>query len=80
MKPFIENISKFTSKYIICYPNAGLPNTFGEYDESPELMSEYVSVFLREGLVNIMGGCCGTTPAHIKASTWRVGLAFCCIT
>ena len=67
MRPFIQNISNFTSKYVICYPNAGLPNTFGEYDETPEKMAEDVSIFAREGLVNIIGGCCGSTPAHIKA-------------
>ncbi|KAJ2900814.1 hypothetical protein IWW38_000189 [Coemansia aciculifera] len=67
MRPFVQNIASFTSSYVICYPNAGLPNTFGEYDESPEDMAENVSVFAREGLVNILGGCCGTTPAHIKA-------------
>ncbi|KAI8319189.1 methionine synthase [Martensiomyces pterosporus] len=67
MRPFVQSISNFTSSYVICYPNAGLPNTFGEYDESPETMAANVSTFAREGLVNIMGGCCGTTPAHIKA-------------
>ncbi|KAJ2495059.1 hypothetical protein GGI11_008572, partial [Coemansia sp. RSA 2049] len=67
MRPFIQNISSFTAKNVICYPNAGLPNTFGEYDESPEAMAANVSVFAREGLVNILGGCCGTTPKHIKA-------------
>lgn len=67
MKPFVKNLANFTPKYVICYPNAGLPNTFGEYDETPEMMAEKVSVFAKEGLVNIMGGCCGTTPDHIAA-------------
>ncbi|KAJ2008869.1 hypothetical protein GGI04_000916 [Coemansia thaxteri] len=67
MRPFVQSIAGFTSSYVICYPNAGLPNTFGEYDESPKDMAENVSVFAREGLVNILGGCCGTTPAHIQA-------------
>ncbi|KAJ2722014.1 hypothetical protein GGI07_003604 [Coemansia sp. Benny D115] len=67
MRPFIQSIANFTASNVICYPNAGLPNTFGEYDESPEAMAENVSVFAREGLVNILGGCCGTTPAHIRA-------------
>ncbi|KAJ2794501.1 hypothetical protein H4R21_005475, partial [Coemansia helicoidea] len=67
MRPFIQSMASFTSSMVICYPNAGLPNTFGEYDESPETMAANVSVFAREGLVNILGGCCGTTPAHIKA-------------
>ncbi|KAJ2617371.1 hypothetical protein H4S08_000339 [Coemansia sp. RSA 1365] len=67
MRPFLQTMANFTSSKIICYPNAGLPNTFGEYDETPEMMAENVKVFAREGLVNILGGCCGTTPAHIKA-------------
>ncbi|KAJ1991480.1 hypothetical protein GGI25_003463 [Coemansia spiralis] len=67
MRPFIQSIANFTSSNVICYPNAGLPNTFGEYDESPETMAANVSVFAREGLVNILGGCCGTTPKHINA-------------
>ncbi|CAG8730905.1 13266_t:CDS:2, partial [Cetraspora pellucida] len=67
MRPFIQNIANFTSSFVICYPNAGLPNTFGEYDESPSMMAAKVQEFARDGLVNIMGGCCGTTPAHIKA-------------
>ncbi|KAJ2158450.1 hypothetical protein GGF46_003767 [Coemansia sp. RSA 552] len=67
MRPFIQSMASFTSSNVICYPNAGLPNTFGEYDESPETMAANVSTFAREGLVNILGGCCGTTPAHIRA-------------
>ncbi|CAG8432678.1 5660_t:CDS:10 [Diversispora eburnea] len=67
MRPFIFNIANFTNSPVICYPNAGLPNTFGEYDETPELMANKVKEFARDGLVNILGGCCGTTPAHIKA-------------
>jgi 5-methyltetrahydrofolate--homocysteine methyltransferase len=67
MRPFIQNIASFTSQYVICYPNAGLPNTFGEYDETPESMAADVKEFAQHGLVNILGGCCGTTPAHIAA-------------
>ncbi|RIA89943.1 methionine synthase [Glomus cerebriforme] len=67
MKPFIQNIAKCTSSFVICYPNAGLPNTFGDYDETPETMSKEVAEFAKEGLVSILGGCCGTTPGHIKA-------------
>ncbi|KAI9271609.1 methionine synthase [Phascolomyces articulosus] len=67
MKPFIQNISRFTDAHIICYPNAGLPNAMGEYDESPEQMAKNVEPFAQEGLVTIVGGCCGTTPEHIKA-------------
>ncbi|KAG2172229.1 hypothetical protein INT43_004770 [Umbelopsis isabellina] len=67
MKPFIQNISRFTDAHIICYPNAGLPNAMGEYDESPAAMAKNVEPFAAEGLVTILGGCCGTTPDHIKA-------------
>lgn len=67
MRPFIENLSNFSDTFIICYPNAGLPNTFGKYDESPETMAEQMKDFSQSGLVNIIGGCCGTTPAHIQA-------------
>ncbi|KAI7903626.1 methionine synthase [Cokeromyces recurvatus] len=67
MKPFIQNIGRFTDAHIICYPNAGLPNAMGEYDESPQTMAKNVEPFAKEGLVTIVGGCCGTTPDHIKA-------------
>ncbi|KAJ4940616.1 hypothetical protein JOQ06_026913 [Pogonophryne albipinna] len=67
MRPFIEAIGKSTSAFIICYPNAGLPNTFGEYDETPTVTSSNLKEFAMDGLVNIVGGCCGTTPGHIKA-------------
>ncbi|XP_063958762.1 methionine synthase-like isoform X2 [Lytechinus pictus] len=67
MRPFIEAISLATPSYVLCYPNAGLPNTFGGYDETPEMTADQLGSFARDGLVNIVGGCCGTTPAHIKA-------------
>ncbi|XP_031566695.1 methionine synthase-like [Actinia tenebrosa] len=67
MRPFIESIGTNTSAYVICYPNAGLPNTFGGYDETPETTAHHLKSFAHDGLVNIVGGCCGTTPAHIKA-------------
>uniref|UniRef100_A0A8D0E9X5 Methionine synthase n=1 Tax=Salvator merianae TaxID=96440 RepID=A0A8D0E9X5_SALMN len=67
MRPFIETIGKCTTAYIICYPNAGLPNTFGGYDETPEVTANHLKHFALDGLVNIVGGCCGTTPAHIRA-------------
>ncbi|KAI8992259.1 methionine synthase [Pilobolus umbonatus] len=67
MKPFIQNISRFSDAHIICYPNAGLPNAMGQYDESPATMAKNVEPFAKEGLVTIVGGCCGTTPDHIKA-------------
>ncbi|XP_061561264.1 methionine synthase isoform X3 [Phycodurus eques] len=67
MRPFIEAIGKSTTAFVICYPNAGLPNTFGAYDESPSLTASNLKDFAVDGLVNIVGGCCGTTPAHIRA-------------
>ena len=59
MVPFLQNLSRATPFYTLCYPNAGLPNTFGEYDETPEKMAKDVEVFCELGLVNIVGGCCG---------------------
>ncbi|KAK3879260.1 hypothetical protein Pcinc_016153, partial [Petrolisthes cinctipes] len=67
MRPFIENIGKSTPAFVICYPNAGLPNTFGDYDETPETTASHMREFAEDGLVNVVGGCCGTTPAHIRA-------------
>uniref|UniRef100_A0A7E4V8H0 Methionine synthase n=1 Tax=Panagrellus redivivus TaxID=6233 RepID=A0A7E4V8H0_PANRE len=67
MRPFVEAISLNTTSYVLCYPNAGLPNALGGYDETPEQMAEDVGVFAQDGLVNILGGCCGTTPDHIAA-------------
>jgi 5-methyltetrahydrofolate--homocysteine methyltransferase len=67
MRPFIEAIGNYTDKYVICYANAGLPNTFGGYDETPEIMAAQMAEFAKDGLLNIVGGCCGSTPAHIKA-------------
>ncbi len=65
MKPYIEELAKAAPYYISAYPNAGLPNSLGGYDETPETMAAHVKPFVEEGLVNILGGCCGTTPAHI---------------
>ncbi|QIT56334.1 methionine synthase [Aquisalimonas sp. 2447] len=67
MRPFVEEISRVADTYVAIYPNAGLPNEFGEYDQSPEEMAKYVKDFAESGFVNIIGGCCGTTPEHIKA-------------
>ncbi|XP_070783248.1 methionine synthase [Enoplosus armatus] len=67
MRPFIEAIGKSTTAFIICYPNAGLPNTFGGYDETPQVTASNLKEFAVDGLVNIVGGCCGTTPGHIRA-------------
>lgn len=67
MRPYVEELSEIASCYVSCYPNAGLPNAMGEYDESPAITASIVSEFAKEGWLNIVGGCCGTTPAHIKA-------------
>lgn len=67
MRPHVQELSEIASCYVSCYPNAGLPNAMGEYDESPEITAKIVSEFAEQGWVNIVGGCCGTTPAHIKA-------------
>ena len=67
MRPHLAELSEAADTLICAYPNAGLPNAFGQYDESPEFMAEQVAGFAREGLVNIVGGCCGSTPEHIKA-------------
>ena len=55
-----------TEQYVSAHPNAGLPNEFGQYDQSPEEMGALIKPYLEEGLVNIIGGCCGTTPDHIR--------------
>lgn len=67
LTPHLEVLSQKTKFGVSAYPNAGLPNAFGEYDQSAEQMAEQVKEYLEKGLVNILGGCCGTTPAHIKA-------------
>lgn len=67
MRPYIETLSKSAWIYVSCYPNAGLPNEFGEYDDSPENMAKVFNDWCEHGLVNIVGGCCGTTPDHIAA-------------
>jgi 5-methyltetrahydrofolate--homocysteine methyltransferase len=67
MRQHIDELSRVADTLICAYPNAGLPNEFGEYDESPEATAEFIGEFARAGLVNIVGGCCGTTPAHIAA-------------
>ncbi len=65
MKPFLKQLGEKAPYFISSHPNAGLPNTLGEYDETPELMASQIKEYLEEGLVNIIGGCCGTTPDHI---------------
>jgi len=67
LKPYLQEICAHSSWFVSAYPNAGLPNQFGEYDESPEMMAAQVKEYFDEKLVNIIGGCCGTSPAHIAA-------------
>ncbi|WP_017935367.1 methionine synthase [Nocardioides sp. Iso805N] len=67
MRPYIAELARVADTFVSCYPNAGLPNAFGEYDEGPAETAGYVAEFAAAGFVNIVGGCCGTTPAHIKA-------------
>ena len=69
MRPFVEDLSNVSDKFISVYPNAGLPNEMGGYDETPQTMASVLEDFLASGFVNIVGGCCGTTPDHIKAIT-----------
>ncbi|WP_143308380.1 homocysteine S-methyltransferase family protein [Chitinophaga vietnamensis] len=66
MRPYIEELANIASCYVSCYPNAGLPNAFGEYDEQPEDTACIIEDFAKSGFVNIVGGCCGTTPDHIR--------------
>jgi len=66
MRPHIEELSQITSCYVSAYPNAGLPNAMGEYDEHPEDTAHFIEEWAKEGFVNIVGGCCGTTPDHIR--------------
>ena len=67
MREHLEEISGAADAFVCAYPNAGLPNAFGQYDESPETMAAEIGRFARDGLVNIVGGCCGSTPDHIRA-------------
>lgn len=67
MRSHIEELASIAACYVSAYPNAGLPNAMGEYDETPEIMAATVSEFAQQGWINLMGGCCGTTPDHIRA-------------
>ncbi len=67
MRPFLEELAQVATVPISLYPNAGLPNEFGEYDETPEFMAEQAAEYARSGWLNLIGGCCGTTPAHTRA-------------
>jgi len=66
MRPHIEELSQIASSYVSAYPNAGLPNAMGEYDEQPEQTAHFLEDWANEGFVNIVGGCCGTTPDHVR--------------
>lgn len=66
LRPYTQDISSMADAFVSLHPNAGLPNAFGEYDESPEMMAASVSAMAEAGLINIIGGCCGTTPEHIQ--------------
>jgi 5-methyltetrahydrofolate--homocysteine methyltransferase len=66
MRPHIAELSRVADTYICAYPNAGLPNEFGEYDETPEMTAAHLCAWAKAGLVNVIGGCCGTTPEHIS--------------
>jgi 5-methyltetrahydrofolate--homocysteine methyltransferase len=67
LRQYVQELSRIAPAVVSTHPNAGLPNEFGQYDESPEYMAEVLREFAESGLVNLVGGCCGTTPAHIKA-------------
>jgi 5-methyltetrahydrofolate--homocysteine methyltransferase len=67
LRPYIEELARIADTYVCAYPNAGLPNAFGEYDETPEHTAEILGEFAASGFVNMVGGCCGTTPEHIRA-------------
>jgi 5-methyltetrahydrofolate--homocysteine methyltransferase len=67
LRQYVQELSRIAPIFVSTHPNAGLPNEFGGYDESPEYMADILGEFARSGLVNLVGGCCGTTPAHIKA-------------
>ncbi|WP_121062050.1 homocysteine S-methyltransferase family protein [Chachezhania antarctica] len=67
MRPHLAELSSVADALICAYPNAGLPNAFGEYDEGPDETAQQVATFAKDGLVNVVGGCCGTTPEHIQA-------------
>ena len=66
LKPYLQRLSSNTSLNISAHPNAGLPNAFGQYDQTPKEMQALIREYMKDNLVNIIGGCCGTTPEHIK--------------
>ncbi len=72
MRPYVAELSRIADCFVSCYPNAGLPNAFGEYEEAPEETAGVVEEFAADGLVNLLGGCCGTTPEHVAQIAARV--------
>jgi len=74
MRPYVAELSRLATEYVTCHPNAGLPNAFGEYDETPAETAGLLGEFARAGVLNIVGGCCGTTPEHIRAIANAVAL------
>ena len=67
MRPYIEELAEIAECFVTCHPNAGLPNAFCGYDETPDDMAEILGEFAQAGFVNLVGGCCGSTPDHIRA-------------
>jgi 5-methyltetrahydrofolate--homocysteine methyltransferase len=67
LRPYVEELARLAEMHVCCHPNAGLPNAFGEYEDTPESMSRQIGEWARAGWLNIAGGCCGTTPEHIRA-------------
>ncbi|MFI5278972.1 MAG: homocysteine S-methyltransferase family protein, partial [Gemmatimonadales bacterium] len=67
LRPYVQDLSRVAGTLVSCHPNAGLPNEFGGYDDTPEFMAKVLGEFATSGLLNIVGGCCGTTPEHIRA-------------
>ncbi len=72
LRPYIQELSNLADTHVLAYPNAGLPNAFGQYDQSAQEMAEIVGEFAESGFINALGGCCGTTPAHIQAIAEKV--------
>ena len=72
MRPYVEEMANKAPFYVCTHPNAGLPNEFGEYDQTPEEMADIVETFARDGFLNVIGGCCGSTPEHIKTVAERM--------
>src|SRR5213075_1696996 len=67
LRPYVEELAKLSEAFTSCHPNAGLPNAFGEYEDTPDSMARHIGEWARAGWINIAGGCCGTTPEHIAA-------------